>query len=70
MSNNLIEAKISIEFTYEELKGIMYSINRSDAMEVLSKTNQWYNPIAIGLISGKYKIEEAVKELVEIDKQY
>jgi hypothetical protein len=69
MSNRLEEKRIMIEFTYEELRGLQYSIQRSDAMDKLCETNLANTPICHGLISSKFKIEKAVKELVEIDKQ-
>ena len=67
MSNRLEEKKIMIEFTYEELRGLQYSIQRSDAMEKLCELNLANTPICHGLISGKFKIEKAVTELVKID---
>ena len=66
MSFNAIQPNTSIELTYEEIRGLLYLINRSDAMEILSKTNQANTPISLGAISGKHKLEESLKELVKI----
>lgn len=67
MSNRLEGKKIMIEFTYEELRGLQYSTQRSDAMDKLLERNLANAPICHGLISGKFKIEKAVRELVKID---
>jgi hypothetical protein len=54
---------ISIQLTKSELEGLMYAIQQSDIMDILSKTNQMNTPHAKGFISGKNKLEQKLKTL-------
>jgi hypothetical protein len=57
------DQSMSIQLTRSELEGLMYAIQQSDIMDILSKTNQMNMPYAKGFISGKNKLEQKLKTL-------
>jgi len=57
------EKQISIVLTTSELEGLMFGLQKSDVMDILSKTNQMNTPVAKGFITGKSKLEDALKDI-------
>ena len=54
---------MKVELTNEEIKGIIYAINRSDAKEIINKYNQNLEPTSKGLYSAEYKLNELLKKI-------
>jgi hypothetical protein len=55
------EKQISIVLTTRELQGLMYGLQQSDVMDIISKRREMNTPIARGFITGKSKLEDALK---------
>tara|TARA_R100001463_G_scaffold15386_2_gene40254 strand:- start:1549 stop:1728 length:180 start_codon:yes stop_codon:yes gene_type:complete len=49
---------MKIELSNDEIKGILYAIERSDAREILCKLNQNNTPASLGLYSAEYKLNK------------
>lgn len=57
---------MKVELSNDEIIGILYAIEQSDAREILFRLNQNNTPVSLGLYSAEYKLN---KIRTKLDKQ-
>ncbi len=46
---------MKVELSNDEIRGILYAIEQSDAREILCNSNQNNTPVSLGLYSAEFK---------------
>ena len=49
---------MKVELSNDEIRGILYAIEQSDAREILFRLNQNNTPVSLGLYSAEYKLNK------------
>jgi len=49
---------MKLELSKDEIRGILYAIERSNAREILCNSNQNNTPVSLGLYSAEYKLNK------------